>query len=45
MHATLITLGIGLAAGFALGWASHKKYVRTALSASRSIRRRAIGRR
>jgi hypothetical protein len=43
LHTFLIGLGIGGAIGFALGWKSHSKYVRTAISASRSLRRRAIG--
>jgi hypothetical protein len=43
IHTFLIGLGIGGAIGFALGWSTHRKYVRTAISASRSIRRRAIG--
>jgi hypothetical protein len=43
MHTFLIGTGIGLAVGFALGWKSRKAFVNTAISASRRIRRRAIG--
>jgi uncharacterized membrane protein (Fun14 family) len=42
-HTFLIGLGIGGVVGLALGWKAHSKYVRTAISASRSLRRRAIG--
>jgi uncharacterized membrane protein (Fun14 family) len=43
MGTFLTALGIGAVVGFALGWKSHKAFVNTAISASRRLRRRAIG--
>jgi hypothetical protein len=43
MHTFFIALAIGAVVGFAVGWKSHKAFVNTAISASRRLRRRAIG--